>query len=301
MHDVLRFWLDRGVDGFRADVVHCIGKDPALPDDPPEVAGIPHSALNDVPVTHQRLRAIRSLLDSYPGDRVMVGEVYLLSTSAVATYYGKGDQLHLAFNFPPLYALWQAERWRECIAETVAAPRPKGRLAHLGAVQPRQPAPPDPLRPGGGVAGGGPGHAGAAERGESPSCCRPRAHPAGNPLPLPRRGARAHRRGGASRASGRPGRPGRVPGAHPLGRQRGARVADDRGAHNVAALPARSRPTELRRPTPRPRFGAPPLSATVGSPAGVPGPVHREVRASSMRATGCSPTRGPRADRPWWW
>ena len=42
MHDVLRFWLDRGVDGFRADVVHCIGKDPSLPDDPPEVAGLPH-------------------------------------------------------------------------------------------------------------------------------------------------------------------------------------------------------------------------------------------------------------------
>jgi glycosidase len=34
MHDVLRFWLDRGVDGFRADVVHLIGKDPAYPDDP---------------------------------------------------------------------------------------------------------------------------------------------------------------------------------------------------------------------------------------------------------------------------
>ena len=66
MHDVLHFWLDRGVDGVRADVIHCIGKDPGLPDDPPAVAGIPHSALNDVPVTHQRLRAIRSLIDAYP-------------------------------------------------------------------------------------------------------------------------------------------------------------------------------------------------------------------------------------------
>ena len=43
MHDTLRFWLDRGVDGFRMDVIHAIGKDPALPDDPPEVAAIPHS------------------------------------------------------------------------------------------------------------------------------------------------------------------------------------------------------------------------------------------------------------------
>ena len=126
MHDVLRFWLDRGVDGVRADVIHCIGKDPDLPDDPPAVAGIPHSALNDVPVTHQRLRAIRRLLDAYPGDRVIVGEVYLLSTEAVATYYGQGDELHLSFNFPPLLALWQQGAWVRCIEETVAALDPRG-------------------------------------------------------------------------------------------------------------------------------------------------------------------------------
>jgi alpha-glucosidase len=125
MHDVLRFWLDRGVDGVRADVIHCIGKDPGLPDDPPAVAGIPHSALNDVPVTHERIRAIREVLDDYPGDRVIVGEVYLLSTRAVATYYGQGDELHLAFNFPPLYAPWRPEAWRECIDETMAALEPR--------------------------------------------------------------------------------------------------------------------------------------------------------------------------------
>ena len=126
MHDVLRFWLDRGVDGFRADVIHCIGKDPDLPDDPPDVAGIPHCALNDVPVTHQRLQAIRSLIDEYPGDRVIVGEVYLLSTTAVSTYYGDGDELHLAFNFPPLYALWTSEAWTGCIGDTVDALGPRG-------------------------------------------------------------------------------------------------------------------------------------------------------------------------------
>ncbi len=125
MHEVLRFWLDRGVDGVRADVIHCIGKDPDLPDDPPAVAGIPHSALNDVPVTHQRLRAIRGLIDAYPDDRVIVGEVYLLSTEAVATYYGEADELHLAFNFPPLYARWRQETWERCIAETVAALEPR--------------------------------------------------------------------------------------------------------------------------------------------------------------------------------
>ena len=125
MHGVLRFWLDRGVDGFRADVIHCIGKDPELPDDPPAGGGIPHSALNDVPVTHERLRDIRSVIDSYPGDRLMVGEVYLLSTAAIATYYGDGDELQLAFNFPPLYARWQADRWRACIDQTVEPPGPE--------------------------------------------------------------------------------------------------------------------------------------------------------------------------------
>jgi alpha-glucosidase len=126
MHQVLRFWLERGVDGFRADVVHCIGKDPDLPDDPPDVAGIPHSALNDVPVTHRRLQDIRRIIDGYPGERVIVGEVYLLSTAAVATYYGDGDELHLAFNFPPLYARWQEQAWRQCIEATVGAFDPRG-------------------------------------------------------------------------------------------------------------------------------------------------------------------------------
>jgi alpha-glucosidase len=125
MHDVLRFWLDRGVDGVRADVIHCIGKDPDLPDDPPAVAGIPHSALNDVPVTHRRLRGIRHLIDSYPGDRVIVGEVFLLSTEAVATYYGEDDELHLAFNFPPLFARWSQAAWTRCIEETVTALEPR--------------------------------------------------------------------------------------------------------------------------------------------------------------------------------
>ncbi len=125
MHDVLRFWLDRGVDGFRADVIHCIGKDPALPDDEERMVGVPHCALNDVEATHPRLRAIRTLVDGYPGDRLVVGEVYLLSTSAVAGYYGNGDELHLAFNFPPLYASWDKQAWTTCIEQTVAALDPR--------------------------------------------------------------------------------------------------------------------------------------------------------------------------------
>jgi alpha-glucosidase len=115
MQGVLRFWLDRGVDGFRADVIHNIGKDPALPDVEERIAAIPHCALNDVPVTHDYLREIRTLIDSYPGDRAMVGEVFLLQTERVGTYYGRGDELHMCFNFPPLYAAWEASAWREQI------------------------------------------------------------------------------------------------------------------------------------------------------------------------------------------
>jgi alpha-glucosidase len=118
MLDTLRFWLDRGVDGFRADVIHNIGKDPALPDVEERLAPIPHCALNDESVTHEHLRAIRRVLDEFEGERAMVGEVFLLHTEQVAPYYGEGDELHLSFNFPPLFAEWTAEAWREQIEKT---------------------------------------------------------------------------------------------------------------------------------------------------------------------------------------
>lgn len=117
MHDVIRFWLDRGVDGLRMDVVHCIGKDPALPDDPAELAGIPHTAIHEDPRTHELLGRIRALFDGYD-ERMAVGEVYLVGekvTERTAAYAGP-DQLHLAFDFAPLRMPWgDAERWRERI------------------------------------------------------------------------------------------------------------------------------------------------------------------------------------------
>jgi len=114
MHDVLRFWLDRGIDGFRVDVVHGLGKDPALPDDPPNVAGVvPHAALNDHPSTHVILRELRRVVDGYPGDRVLVGEVFLLDSDAHPRYYGAGDELHLVFELPAAVATpWDADAWR---------------------------------------------------------------------------------------------------------------------------------------------------------------------------------------------
>ncbi len=121
MHGVLRFWLDRDVDGFRIDVVHAIGKDPALPDWPSQQGELPHSVVNDNERTHSLVRGFRTLLDAYAGERMMVGEVYILDTAKVASYYGSGDELHLAFNFQPIWAPWTAEAWRQQLDTTYDA------------------------------------------------------------------------------------------------------------------------------------------------------------------------------------
>jgi alpha-glucosidase len=123
MHATLRFWLDRGVDGFRMDVIHALVKKPDFPDvDDPWLS----TDRFDEPAIHDRIRGFRRLLDGYPGDRVSVGEVYILSTAKVAEYYGDNDELHLAFNFPPLYAPWDAQKWRKRIDRVVEEFDPVG-------------------------------------------------------------------------------------------------------------------------------------------------------------------------------
>ena len=92
MHDVLHFWLDRGVDGFRIDVAHLIGKDPALPDQPAALGQLDRVGIHNDPRTHLLLRDIRQVVDSYPGERVTVGEVNLHETSAIRAYYGQRDE-----------------------------------------------------------------------------------------------------------------------------------------------------------------------------------------------------------------
>ena len=129
MDGVMRFWLDRGVDGFRIDVVHRLSKDPELRDNPlvelddqddvdaPTLARILAMKKGrrfdeDWPEVHEILRIFRRTLDEYD-DRMAVGEVYLLDPATVAQYYGEaGDELHLAFNFSFLWAAWKAEAFR---------------------------------------------------------------------------------------------------------------------------------------------------------------------------------------------
>jgi alpha-glucosidase len=115
MHATLRFWLDRGVDGFRMDVVHLIGKDPALPSLPPGHENDMIVTTNDDPRAHEYLRSIRLLLDSYPGDRMAVGEVNLRDTRQIAGFYGANDELHLVFNFLTLDCGWDAAAWASFI------------------------------------------------------------------------------------------------------------------------------------------------------------------------------------------
>jgi alpha-glucosidase len=111
MHDVLRFWLDRGVDGFRIDVIFKLGKDPELGDHEP---GRRHD--EDWPTVHERLREIRALVDEYE-DRMIVGEVYLLDLRQLVEYINTGDELHLAHNFVFVHLPWDARAFRTSVEE----------------------------------------------------------------------------------------------------------------------------------------------------------------------------------------
>ncbi len=108
MHATLRYWLDRGVDGFRADVVNLIGKGTDVPDLADPFWRFPLLA-TDRPFGHELLRRIRSLLDSYEHEPMMVGEVYLLRDGESASYVGEPDrpELHLSFDFRPLHSPWE--------------------------------------------------------------------------------------------------------------------------------------------------------------------------------------------------
>jgi alpha-glucosidase len=90
---VLRFWLDRGVDGVRLDSINRLGKDPDLRDN---VAGLPLRQ-QDWPSVHPRLQRVRRVLDEYPG-RMAVGEVWLFEQRQLVPYLAE-NELHLAHNF----------------------------------------------------------------------------------------------------------------------------------------------------------------------------------------------------------
>jgi alpha-glucosidase len=132
MFDVVRFWLDRGVDGLRIDCAHYLMKDPQLRDNPPAGPGAlafhrPMGAYDTQlhlydkghPDIHQLYRRLRGLLDGYgtgQDEKVSVGEVHVFDLPEWASYYGRDlDEMHLPFNFGLLTVPWRAPAIAELI------------------------------------------------------------------------------------------------------------------------------------------------------------------------------------------
>ncbi len=122
--DVLRFWFDRGADGFRIDVCQGLSKDPALPDlsrdasaqadailGPPEHTGHPHW---DREESHDVFRGWRAVADAYDPPRMFVGEVWLADPRRLA-HYLRPDELHTAFAFDFVRPSWDAAQFRTSI------------------------------------------------------------------------------------------------------------------------------------------------------------------------------------------
>ncbi|MFG2955836.1 glycoside hydrolase family 13 protein [Streptomyces sp. NPDC048291] len=114
---VLRFWFDRGVDGFRIDVAHGLVKDPELPDLADRDGGA--HPFWDRDEVHEIYRSWRKLADEYPGDRSFVAEAWTDTPERLAAYV-REDGLHTAFNFDFLMTDWDAKDLRAVIDDTLA-------------------------------------------------------------------------------------------------------------------------------------------------------------------------------------
>ena len=140
--DVLRFWLDKGVDGFRVDVANALTKEAGLPDwDEPlhilgDADGVPHDhhgkrpPMWDQDGVHEIYRAWRRILNSYnpidadgysgDDDRILCAEAWVDSQERAARYV-RPDEMHQAFNFDFLQSQWRAANMRRSITSSFAA------------------------------------------------------------------------------------------------------------------------------------------------------------------------------------
>ncbi|MGZ4604084.1 MAG: glycoside hydrolase family 13 protein [Kineosporiaceae bacterium] len=124
LEQTMRFWLDRGVDGFRIDVAHGLAK----PDGLPDMAAVEDTGLLadhapgdhrfDQEGVHEVHRRIRRVLDEYPGT-MAVGEIWVHDDERLSRYVRDGE-LHLAFNFQLLTADWTAESLRAAVDSSLA-------------------------------------------------------------------------------------------------------------------------------------------------------------------------------------
>ncbi len=121
--NTMRFWLDKGVDGFRVDVIGLMMKDPHFRDEPvrPNTDGIgifsklDHIYTANLPEVHDLIQQMRKVLDAYP-ERMMVGETYL-PNAELMKYYGSPEkrECHLPFNFQLILARWDAAIVRKMV------------------------------------------------------------------------------------------------------------------------------------------------------------------------------------------
>ena len=125
--EILRFWLDRGVDGFRVDQPHAMGKAEGLPDHPDVeragagfIEGEPSPPMWFQESVHPIFRRWREILDSYPGERAMCGEAYVLPLSFMALWV-RPDEFHQTFNFRYLDSEWKPEILFNSINESFKA------------------------------------------------------------------------------------------------------------------------------------------------------------------------------------
>lgn len=119
---ILRFWLDKGVDGFRIDVAHSLVKADGLPDWDQEAAMLSGESgpMWDQDGVHDIYRRWRRILDSYDGDRSLVAEAWVADPTRLAMYL-RPDEMHTAFNFEFLDSRWDAKAYRDVISKTMAA------------------------------------------------------------------------------------------------------------------------------------------------------------------------------------
>jgi alpha-glucosidase len=124
---VLKFWLDRGVDGFRVDVAHGLIKEKDLTDwhYPSAILGGlgeegPPPPMWDQEGVHEIYQQWRAVLDTYPGGRILVAEAWVQPAERLARYV-RPDEMHQAFNFEYLDAPWSAEPLHKVIDSSLAA------------------------------------------------------------------------------------------------------------------------------------------------------------------------------------
>jgi len=126
--EIVRFWFDRGVAGFRIDVAHGLYKDAELRDNPPAATTDPlggrfgqeqaYSA--NRPETHGVFRDWRKIAESYEPARLLLGETWVRDLASLAGFYGHDDELQLAFNFPFVFARFTPGGLCGVVGETLA-------------------------------------------------------------------------------------------------------------------------------------------------------------------------------------